>query len=249
MYFQNIRKKTAVFILLCLATTFAQAQNDPSLIDNVIKNLSLKAEAIDAEFTVTKPHPENKNATLVLLALPKGEDEDALTFDIYLVLADSKTGSILCSIAEKERYTSDAIRLTGFQIDTAPYKLAAHVRAVGIRASYTGSSRPNPFGEETLSLYIQQDKRFVKVLHDFVTYQSTGDWDTNCAGNFSSSKSVLVIQPEKTNGYNVIQVNTKTTETENIVRNEDCISSGTETKSSQKLIFNSTENLYQAAKN
>jgi hypothetical protein len=247
MYLQNGLKATAV-IVLCVAATFAQAQNDQTLIDNVAKNLSLKAEAIDAEFTVTKPHPENKNVTIVLLGLPQGEEEDARTFDIYLVLADSKTGTILCSLAEKERYTSDAIRLTGFQIDTAPYKLAANVRAIGLRASYTGSSRPNPFGEETLSLYIQQGKTFVKVLHDFVTYQSTGEWDTNCAGNFSSSKSVLVILPEKTNGYNNIQVNTKTTETENMVRNEDCISSDTETKSSQKLVFNLKENQYRAIK-
>lgn len=247
MYLQNCLKATAA-IVLCLAATFAQAQNDQTLIDNVVKNLSLKAETIDAEFTVTKPHPENKNATIVLFGLPQGDEEDARTFDIYLVLADTRTGAILCSLAEKERYTSDAVRLTGFQIDTAPYKLAANVRAIGIRASYTGSSRPNPFGEETLSLYIQQGKTFTKVLHDFVTYQSTGDWDTNCAGNFSSSKSVLVILPEKTNGYNNIQVNTKTTETENIVKNEDCISSDTETKSSQKLIFNLKENQYQAIK-
>jgi hypothetical protein len=240
--------KAIAFVVFCFAATFAQAQNDQTLIDNVVKNLSLKPEAINAEFTVTKPHPENKNATLVLLALPQGEDEDAFTLDIYLVLADTKTGAILCSLAEKERYTSDAIRLTSFQIDTAPYKLATNVRAIGIRASYTGSSRPNPFGEETLSLYIQQGKTFVKVLHDFVTYQSTGEWDTNCAGSFSTSKSVLIILPEKTNGYSNIQVNTKTTETENIVKNEDCISSDTETKSTQKLIFNLKENQYQATK-
>ena len=246
MYIQHF--KAAFAIVIGLIAAGAQAQNNQTLIDNVVKNLSLKADAVNAEFTVTKLHPENKNATLVLLALPQGEDEDALTFDIYLVLADTKTGSILCSLAEKERYTSDAIRLTGFQIDTAPYKLAANVRAIGIRASYTGSSRPNPFGEETLSLYIQQGKTFAKVLHDFVTYQSTGEWDTNCAGNFSSSKSVLVILPEKTNGYNNIQVNTKTTDTENVAQNEDCISSDTETKSSSKLIFNLKENQYQTLK-
>jgi hypothetical protein len=247
MYLQHHRK-VIVVVVLCLAATWARAQNDQTLIDNVVKNLSLKAEAINTEFTVTKPHPENKNAMLVLLALPQGEDEDAFTVDIYLVLADTKTGAILCSLTEKERYTSDAIRLTSFQIDTAPYKLAPHVRAIGIRASYTGSSRPNPFGEETLSLYIQQDKAFIKVLSDFVTYQSSGEWDTNCTGNFSSSKSVLVILPEKTNGYNNIQVNTKTTETENVVKNEDCISSDTETKSTQKLIFDLKENQYQVVK-
>jgi hypothetical protein len=247
MYFQH-HLKSIVIIAICLAATFSQAQNDLRLIDAVIKNLSLKNDAIKAEFTVTKPHPENRNATIVLLAVPQGEDEDAFTLDIYLVLADTKTGAILCSLAEKERYTSDAIRLTGFQIDTALYKIASTVRAIGIRASYTGSSRPNPFGEETLSLYIQQGKTLVKVLHDFVTYQSTGEWDTNCTGSFSTSKSVLVVLAEKTNGYNNIQVNTQTTETENIVKNEDCISSDTETKSNQKLTFNIKKNQYQVSK-
>jgi hypothetical protein len=159
----------------------------------------------------------------------------------------TKTGAVLCSLSEKERYTSDAIRLTGFEIDTAPYKVAANVRAIGIRARFTGSSRPNPFGEETLSLYIHQGKTFLKVLHDFVTYQSTGEWDTNCAGNFSTDKSVLIILPETTNGYHNIQVNTKTTETENIPKNGDCISSDTETKSTSKLIFNATESQYKVS--
>lgn len=233
---------------LCIIATLAHAQSDQTIINKVLHNLSLKSDSIDSEFSVTKPHPENKSATIVLLALPQGDDEDFQMYDTYLVIADTQTGTILYSLFEKERYTSDAVRLTGIQIDTAPYRLATNVRAIGIRATYTGSSRPNPFGEETLSLYIQQGKTFTKVLHDFVTYQSTGEWDTNCAGNFSSSKSVLVILPEKTNGYSTIQVNTKTTDTENIPKGDDCLSSDTETKSSHKLIFNIKENQYRSKK-
>lgn len=233
---------------LCIIATLAHAQSDQTIINKVLHNLSLKSDSIDSEFSVTKPHPENKSATIVLLALPQGDDEDFQMYDTYLVIADTQTGTILYSLFEKERYTSDAVRLTGIQIDTAPYRLATNVRAIGIRATSTGSSRPNPFGEETLSLYIQQGKTFTKVLHDFVTYQSTGEWDTNCAGNFSSSKSVLVILPEKTNGYSTIQVNTKTTDTENISKGDDCLSSDTETKSSHKLIFNIKENQYRSKK-
>lgn len=237
-----------LLVAFCLIATLAHAQSDQAVIDKVLQKLSLKRDSIDAEFSITKPHPENKNATIVLLALPQGDDEDFLTYDTYLVVADTQTGAILYSILEKDRYTSDAVRLTGIQIDTAPYRLATNVRAIGIRATYTGSSRPNPFGEETLSLYIAQGKTFVNVLRDFVTYQSTGEWDTNCAGNFSSSKSVLVISTEKTNGYNNIQVNTKTTDTENIPKGDDCLSSDTETKSSHKLIFNIKDNQYQSNK-
>ena len=238
-----------ILLVACfLIATLAHAQRDQAIIDKVLHNLSLKSDRIDSEFSITKPHPENKNATIVLLALPRGDEKDFQIYDTYLVIADTKTGSILYSIFEKERYTSDAVRLTSIQIDTAPYRLAANVRAIGIRAAYTGSSRPNPFGEETLSLYIQQGKTFIKVIDDFVTYQSTGEWDTNCAGNFSASKSVLIMLTEKTNGYNNIQVNTKTTDTENILKNEDCISSDTETKSSHKLIFNMKEKRYRPDK-
>jgi hypothetical protein len=235
-------------VAFCFIATLAHAQSDQAVIDKVLHNLSLTRDSIDSEFSVTKPHPENKNATIVLLALPQGDDEDFQTYDTYLMVVDTETGAILYSLLEEERYTSDAIRLIGIQIDTAPYRLATNVRAIGIRASYTGSSRPNPFGEETLSLYIPQGKTFLKVLDDFVTYQSTGEWDTNCAGNFSTSKSVLIISTEKTNSYNNIQVNTKTTDTENIPQNEDCIPKDIETKSSHKLIFNSKENQYRSNK-
>jgi hypothetical protein len=241
------RKLNAILLAgIFLIATHAHAQSRQNIIGKVVHNLSLKSDRIDTVFSVIKSHPENKNATIVLLALPQGDDEDFQIYDTYLVIADTKTGAILYSIFESERYTSDAVRLTGLQIDTAPYRLAANVRAIGIRAHYTGSSRPNPYGEETLSLYIPQGKTFTKVLDDFVTYQSNGEWDTNCAGNFSTSKSVLVISTEKTNGYNNIQVNTKTTNTENIPQNDDCIAKDTETKSSHKLIFSIPENQYRS---
>ena len=106
-----------------------------------------------------------------VLVIPKydineqdNEGHDYFVLDAYIVVIDNATGKIICKFIEPNAWTSDALMLTGISIDTGLYHLNTTTRAFGIRVDYTGSSRPNPFSETHLSLYVA-DKNSLKAEH------------------------------------------------------------------------------------
>ena len=116
--------------------------------------------------------------------------------------------------------------------------LKSNVRAFGLRISYSGSSRVNPYEEEQITLFVEEKDKLVPVLKDFTSYLSTGDWDTRCAGEFNEKRAIFSLQTEQSEGYKNILVNDKQIKTINTpAENGDCNTRETISKSSVVLTF------------
>jgi hypothetical protein len=232
--------KNGFFALLC-CFQFSFSQNADHL-DKVLKQLKFKKSEIDLEHFTQKILPYDKQKSV--LVIPKYASEvtvDYFELDAYIVLVNNSTGKIICKFVEPNAWTSDAVMLTAISIDTGLYLLNKTTRAFGVRVSYTGSSRPNPFSETNLSLYIMDKSSLKPVLKNYTISKSRGEWDTNCAGEFEDSNSTFEIDKMQNHNFNAIIVKTKNVTTVNTPTTDDCVTKETITKNTSKLIFNGKE--------
>ncbi len=166
---------------------------------------------LDADHASCKPWPANPAQTLAVLPIPQKEgDPDSTVYDVEVLLADSNTGAILAHSYEPSAIISDAVSLQGISLDTARYQLSAQQRAFGVRTSYAGSSRVNPYGADTLSLYVVEGAKLRRVLDNLQVHANDGEWDGNCAGHFSDTVRTLALGPAGASGYATLQVAEKT---------------------------------------
>jgi hypothetical protein len=113
--------------------------------------------------------------------------------DLGVMVFDSKTNTIVGVSREIDALTGDAIYNTGIKIDTANYRLNRDTLAFGIRTSWRGSSQPNPYGSESLRLYIAYDNSLVSVLSGLDVHEYSGEWDTRCAGEFTTREMTVIM--------------------------------------------------------
>lgn len=115
--------------------------------------------------------------------------------DIGLALIDPKSKIVVVSRREVDMLSGTAIYNTGIAIDTADYRINGRDTAFGIRTSWQGSSKPNPYNSESLNLYILRDDKLQKILDDLNVYEYSGEWDTHCEGVFVDRKRILIMAP------------------------------------------------------
>ena len=114
------------------------------------------------------------------------------------------------------------MRFDGLSIDTARYKLTSDLRAFGVRAGFTGSSRANPFEQSVLSLYVREGNALRPVLEQLVIESSNGEWDTHCVGEFSRTQRTLDLAKTSSHGFADLIVRSVTTGTQNTLGKTDC---------------------------
>ncbi len=200
-----------------------KALTEEELTDNILSQLKLKQTDIQASLFSIKPMPYDKAKSVVVL--PKivyYENDNDFELDAYILVVDNADGKILSTFYESKAWISDAVKLVYISIDFAPYKLNARERAFGIRVNYIGSSRTNPYSSEELSLFTPRENMLERVLSKFEVSSSSGDWDTNCEGNFTDTKTVLMLSSKSTNGYFDIVAKSKIEYTRQFMRNDDC---------------------------
>lgn len=236
-------KKYFFAIMLCFQISFSQSTDH---LNTVLKQLKIKKSEIHEKLFSQKILPYDKSKSI--LVIPKydineqdNEGHDYFVLDAYIVVIDNATGKIICKFIEPNAWTSDALMLTGISIDTGLYHLNTTTRAFGIRVDYTGSSRPNPFSETHLSLYVADKNSLKQVLKNYSISRSGGEWDTNCAGEFEDRNSTFDIAKVQTNNYNNIIVRSTTVKSVSTPTNDDCVSKETTKKATSKLIFNGKE--------
>jgi hypothetical protein len=115
------------------------------------------------------------------------------------------------------------MRLEEIRVDTARYRLNGEARAFGLRVRYQGSSRANPHASETLSLYVPQGARLVKVLDSIETRLQRGEWDTNCAGTFEHINTTVAIAPSLSNGYADLTLYSTRVDSINQPQGDECV--------------------------
>jgi hypothetical protein len=202
-------------------TSFQTLSSD-SLKMKVLKQLGLKETELKEELFTEKVLPHSKTQTVMIIPKLISEDEGMYTIDAIILVVNNQTGKIIQKFKQENQLFSDAIYISSFTIDTAPYLVTKDIRAFGIRVNIEGSSRPNPYGEVQLSLYVQEGNSLRRVLKDELVERYNGEWDTNCAGEFHSKKSIISFETETTNGYFNLVIKDRTSTTINEDVNGEC---------------------------
>lgn len=221
--------------------SFSQVQ-DTLLLAKVLKELKLNANEIHMELVSDKILPFSTDKTFFVISEYKTKEKDDYEnyfyeFNAYLIIVDNVNGKILNSYFEPNAWTSDAINIIGINIDTGLYNLNEKTRAIGIRVNYSGSSRPNPYNQTDLSLFIPENNKLKKVLESFPISEFYGEWDTNCSGEFTETNSHIDIDKTKNNNFYNLIIKTKTEHTQNIPTKDDCIEKVKTQLHSKKLKF------------
>jgi|688.fasta_scaffold322620_2 hypothetical protein len=200
---------TALVILL-FSTAQAQETKNKDM-EFIIQSLNLQESKVDLENSIEKPLrylPEIMGYAI----MEKTSDEPGLrSYNCHVVLYNASNKEITNKYSFP--LSTDVMELTEVNFDFAPYTVKSATRAFGLRFHLVGPSKPNPFTEEKFYLFVPEKTTLIPVLKDFTSYQYSGEWDMNCAGEFNESNAYFVMQPTSTNGYNDIQVNCKKTNT------------------------------------
>lgn len=221
-------------------------QDNDVLLSGLLKQLQLKREEIREDLFVAKVWPHDPSLSIVVIPKIAQQEDDnygnsSYVLDAYVLLVDKQTGSIRYRFYEAEAWTSDALVLSGIEIDTAPYRLNGSTRAFGIRVSYRGSSQPNPYNQTDLSLFVTKGNILQPVLKNYTIDRFGGEWDTRCAGEFDEMGSVIVMDKAQTNGYQNIILKQKLKHTVNHQVGEDCQEKETIQQKTVVLKYNKQE--------
>ena len=132
---------------------------------------------------VCKRRPDNPDT---LLAVVPMSAETGELRDLQILVIDLPRQTVVARRVERNVLEGDAIYVNAVALDTARYTLTPKQRAFGVRVEWKGSSGPNPYSRETLSLYTVSGPRIERNLAELVTWERSGEWDMECTGTFSS---------------------------------------------------------------
>jgi hypothetical protein len=111
-----------------------------------------------------------------------------------------------------------------------------------VRILRQGSSRANPYSEETLTLYVPQGQKLAKVLDALPVTLERGEWDTNCTGNFETVRGTLSVARGSTHsGYADLILRESRSRSRSTPQGEEC------TTHEQAPTFKSTVLRYDGA--
>ncbi|MNY28366.1 hypothetical protein D3C86_1623380 [compost metagenome] len=131
--------------------------------------------------------------------------------------------------------------LSEITIDTGLYQLNEKDRAFGIRVSYSGSSKPNPYYYSDLSLFIVQNNLMKRILKNYQIDRASGEWDTRCAGEFEDIIGNIDLDKNRTNGFKNLIIKSKIKHTKSFLVDDNCEEKVTTKNSIKYLKFNGKE--------
>ncbi|WP_269226781.1 hypothetical protein [Flavobacterium eburneipallidum] len=204
-----------VALFLFTSSFFGQELSDKDIIKNAIEFLKVKEKNLLSDKICLKVIPNQKEKVIILLPVKTNLDPECdYCFDIdnNILVWNKSTKSIETKYTKKSEWSSDAMYLDELKIDTGLYYLNKNTRAFGIRYHYSGSSRVNPFGSNSINLYYFKNNKIIEVLNDFELEKYNGDSGGNggCKDAwFETSKSVFIISDKLTTKFNDITVKTK----------------------------------------
>ncbi|HWU75669.1 MAG TPA: hypothetical protein VN043_04140 [Rhodanobacter sp.] len=174
-----------------------------------LKPVAPPARKIDVSRMVCKAWPGKADTLLAAVPLMQQLDADDNTGDLEMLVLDRHTSRVRQRLLLPNLMSDGAVRIDRLTLDTARYQLAPATRAFALRIHRTGSSRVNPFSEMELQLFVVRDNQLVRVLDGLVTAQDGGEWDGECAGDFSSTSRTLSMDGQAHHGYHDITVNSR----------------------------------------
>ncbi|SNS82661.1 hypothetical protein SAMN05421640_1403 [Ekhidna lutea] len=195
---------------MCIISYSIQAQNTSILtpVEAATKFLNISSDSVSQAFSISKEVPFLENSIIYAMLTIKEQGDEYTEFNINVLVVENNN-TLLGILKEDNSIYTDALRLTNVEIDTAPYMVKENSRAFGLRLSYSGSSRVNPYSSETINLYEFSGGELTNILNEFQVLSERGEnigWDS---GTFKSQESILIIGDSQSNGYNDIVVKVK----------------------------------------
>lgn len=193
----------------------------------------------DPHTVVCRIWPSRPDLTLVAVPLMTRQSDDGNEGDLELLVINSDDFVVRQRLRLANLMTDDALYISRIALDTARYRLTPDKTAFGLRVSLQGSSRPNPFGETTLWLFLIDDKgRLAPVLDNIVISSNQGEWDTNCAGEFQTMERTLSMVPSAGNAMSDIIVEETSTTTISVSGTDGaCTDTGTTSSKAYRLSY------------
>lgn len=232
--------KKYISTLLVVLFSFSSVSQTNSLEEKIKKELNFNDN--DYFSFDLKQLPDNPKLSLVAVTKYVGKPEEGgFDCELILVLIETNSQKIIYKYVDKTKFSSDAIRLSSVTLDMANYSVSKNLRAFGVRSSYEGSSRANPYSNENMMLFIIQENKIHKILPDFEMSAFHGEYNMDCNYENEESNSFFIMQKEKSNGFYSILVKTKASITKAIpskTDENDCVETVTEIKPTyKKLIY------------
>lgn len=217
---ESIGAKLEKDSLQLMSETSEEQPEENTYIATALKELNINYEDCHTSYITEKVLPYDTDKSVVVIPKIAEKDEaDCYSMDAYIVVIDHHTKEIVHQFYEKKAWTSDAMQFKGITIDTAPYKLNSSVRAFGVKVSYEGSSRVNPYYETLMSLFVPQGKKLVRIMKDYPVSLSRGEFGVGCEGYSENTGTIFIMSEKQTNGYN--DIITKGTIETTVYKNND----------------------------
>jgi hypothetical protein len=197
---------------------------------------SQSLNALNQNLVSCKKNPV-KNETFFVFGHknPNADNEGFYAVDADILVVDDVNNNVISHAFFPHLWRDeDTNTLRYLTIDTAKYIIAKDQRAFGVIAEYEGASRADPSGERSLALFIRLQNNIKIILKNMKTFNYGGEWDTNCAGNFSEVKKTLVMAQTTSNGFFDIQIMEIATQSKNKKTKNDC----------KRIVLKSSENSY-----
>ena len=207
---------------LTIGQTYSSKVSYKERLEKVLEQLNLTDSVCLKDFFVEKQLSYSKSLFAMIVPKIVHIEDDYFELDSYILLVDS-AGKITNKYYEPKTLFSSAVRLESIEIDTLSYCLNDNTMAFGVLVHYIGSSRPNPYSESNISLFISNKDSLVQVLENCTIADYSGEWDTNCEGQFISREGILTMSKDTTNGFSNIVVKYKYTTQTNTKVDDDCI--------------------------
>ena len=227
-------------LLLSLRISYSRDLKS-AIVDKVLKQLQINDTDCYFKFVTEQIIPYSLEKSVIVIPKIINKDEESFLCDLYILIVSNSTGMILSKFYEQRALISDATYIDKISIDFAPYILSLSTRAFGLRVLYYGSSRPYPWEEEVISLFIPKGKLLIRVLKNYTLSLYSGESDTQCKGKFERKKGIIIMSDSISNTYSDIIVRNEITTTINTVIDNDCIGTDSIIKKTIILKFNNKE--------
>jgi hypothetical protein len=183
----------------------------------------------DLSFSHCKVWPFDPGKTIVALAhFQEGssfsvppDNTDGL-YDLTVLVVKSDSGEVVNRLFQKSAFASDAIRLNGISIDTAPYDLARNLRAFGVTAGFSNSSALNSWEHTQISLYVPQGSGLKQVLGNLVSVKRLHEQVDDCNESATVALRTLAIATTGSHGYADLILREKKTELKGKKEKNEC---------------------------
>jgi hypothetical protein len=221
-----MKRYIAFAALLCCLLLGLKSNAQPSaLVAKVLTQLNIKLAACNEELIQEVQLPYNKALTVVVIPKYRERDEESFTLDSYILLVNRSTGKIVSKYVEEaddNGWVSDALRLEYIAVDPGPYVVKAGVKAFAIRLGFIGSSKPNPYNKEIISIFEPKGTTLKCILKNFEMDTYGGEWDMHCEGKFREETKVLSFSKNITQGYYQLLAKSKIKNIVSVKVNDDC---------------------------